>query len=122
MVTIDIFRNEKDLIELQAGDVLFSRGDEAHEAYVIISGSLEILVDNILIDVATEGGIVGEMALIDDAPRSATVRAQVATTVAKIDENRFAFLVQQTPFFALKVMRIMSERLRNMLNSTTHNN
>lgn len=122
MSTIDLFRNEKDLIELQPGQVLFARGDEAHEAYVIISGTVEIVINDTVIDTATEGGIVGEMALIEDAPRSATVRAKDVTTVARIDENRFAFLVQQTPFFALKVMRIMSERLRHMLDAASENN
>ena len=54
------------------------------------------------------------MALIDGGPRSAAVRASVASEVVPIDERRFLFMVQQTPFFALRVMRVMSARLRSM--------
>jgi CRP/FNR family transcriptional regulator, cyclic AMP receptor protein len=117
MQTIDVLKNDPDLRELIAGEILFARGDEAHQAFVIVEGELEIVVNDIVIDVANEGGIVGEMALIDDAPRSATVRATKPTKVAVINESRFAFMIQQTPFFAIKVMRIMSERLRKMLDA-----
>ena len=52
------------------------------------------------------------MALIDHSPRSATARAQTDCKVALIDERRFMFLVQETPFFALRVMGVMANRLR----------
>ena len=58
--------------------------------------------------------MVGEMALVDHAPRTATVTAQTDSTLAQIDEKRFLFLVQQTPSFALNVMRLLSQRLRRM--------
>ena len=57
---------------------------------------------------------MGEMALIDHGPRSATVTASTDCTLAEIDEKRFLFLVQQTPMFALSVMRLLSQRLRRM--------
>jgi len=60
------------------------------------------------------GGILGEMALIDTQLRSATAVAQTDCKLVPINEKRFVFLVQQTPFFAIEVMRIMAERLRNM--------
>jgi CRP-like cAMP-binding protein len=52
------------------------------------------------------------MALVDGGPRSAPARAVTQSVVIPIDERRFLFLVQQTPFFALRVMRLMSTRLR----------
>ncbi|HEU5100134.1 MAG TPA: Crp/Fnr family transcriptional regulator [Roseiflexaceae bacterium] len=64
---------------------------------------------------AGPGGIVGEMALIDDRPRSATAVAATDCRLVPIDERRFTFLVQQTPMFALAVMRVMAERLRRRL-------
>jgi CRP/FNR family cyclic AMP-dependent transcriptional regulator len=51
---------------------------------------------------------------VDGSPRSATVRAVEPTIVIPIDEHRFLFMVQQTPFFALRVMRVMTARLRAM--------
>ena len=57
-------------------------------------------------------GIFGEMALIDDSPRSATAVALTDVTLAPIKETQFLFLVQNTPFFALSVMRVLARRLR----------
>ena len=54
------------------------------------------------------------MALIDRVTRAASVTALSDCTLAKIDEKRFLFLTQQTPSFALNVMRVLSQRLRRM--------
>jgi len=62
----------------------------------------------------TSGGIVGEMALVSNEVRSATVRALIRSVVIAVDDTRFLFLVQQTPFFAIRVMRVMSARLKMM--------
>src|SRR5229473_1534528 len=53
-----------------------------------------------------------EMALIDDDPRSATVVAKTDCRLVEIDRRRFEFMVSETPFFALAVMRVMADRLR----------
>jgi CRP/FNR family cyclic AMP-dependent transcriptional regulator len=52
------------------------------------------------------------MALIDQSPRSATAVAKTDCKLAPIDRRRFEFMVQQTPFFSLTVMKIMADRLR----------
>ena len=52
------------------------------------------------------------MALVDPAPRAASVIAVTDCEFVEVDDKRFNYLVQQTPFFALKVMRVLSERLR----------
>ena len=54
------------------------------------------------------------MALIDHAPRVATVVARTPCRLLAIPEKRFLFMVQQTPFFSLQIMRVMAERLRKM--------
>jgi len=56
--------------------------------------------------------VIGELAPIDHGPRSATAVAVTPYTLAPIDEKQFQFMVQQTPFFALQVMRVLAERLR----------
>jgi CRP-like cAMP-binding protein len=60
----------------------------------------------------SQGGIFGEMALIDGSPRAATARAATPCEVAPITEKSFLFLVHETPFFAIAVMRTLAERLR----------
>jgi CRP/FNR family transcriptional regulator, cyclic AMP receptor protein len=107
------FRNGEE-IRLDAGQILFSKGDVGHEIYVVRSGELQILDGNRVFETIGPGGIVGEMALVDGGPRSATVRASAASEVVPFDERRFLFMVQQTPHFALRVMKVMSTRLRAM--------
>jgi CRP-like cAMP-binding protein len=54
------------------------------------------------------------MALIESRPRSATAVARTDWKLVAVSEKRFAFLVQQTPHFALQVMRVMADRLRRI--------
>src|SRR3954467_9285204 len=112
------FRNGEEM-RLDAGQVLFKKGDVGHEIYVVRSGELQILDGNQVFETVGPGGIVGEMALVDGGPRSATVRAISASEVNPLDERRFLFMVQQTPYFALRLMRVMSTRLRAMNSRNT---
>jgi CRP/FNR family cyclic AMP-dependent transcriptional regulator len=112
------FRNGEEM-RLDAGQVLFKKGDVGHEIYVVRSGELQILDGNRVFETVGPGGIVGEMALVDGGPRSATVRANSASEVNPIDERRFLFMVRETPHFALRVMRVMSARLRAMNTRST---
>jgi CRP/FNR family cyclic AMP-dependent transcriptional regulator len=54
------------------------------------------------------------MALIDSSPRTASVVAKTPCRLAQIDQRRFHFLVQQTPYFATHVMKTLADRLRHM--------
>ncbi len=76
------------------------------------SGEIDIERDGVVAETLSAGGIFGEMALIDGSPRSATARAKTACEVAPINEKSFLFLVHETPFFAIAVMRTLAERLR----------
>ena len=109
-----LFDKDTNAVALAPGETLFQKGDPGHTMYVVKSGELQILDGNHVHQTVTAGGILGEMALVDGAARSATVRALVPSVVVPIDERRFLFMVQQTPFFALRVMRVMSARLRAM--------
>jgi CRP-like cAMP-binding protein len=60
------------------------------------------------------GGVMGEMALVERAPRIATATALSDCKLAVIPEKRFLFMVQQTPHFALQLLRVVVERLRRM--------
>ena len=114
MTTIDLFKNEKNFITIPAGEVIFQKGGIADRMYVVLEGEVEISIDGKLLDITGAGGIVGEMALISALPRSATAIAKTESKLVPIDEKRFTFLVQQTPYFALSVMKIMVERIRKL--------
>jgi CRP/FNR family cyclic AMP-dependent transcriptional regulator len=94
------------------GEVIFRDGDPAKELYVIKSGRVDVTSGNRLLATLGDNGIFGEMALIDKEPRSATVTAASDVEIVPVDERQFLFLVSQTPFFALKVMRVLAGRLR----------
>jgi len=111
---LGIFSREQNLVHLKPGEVLFRVGDAAECMYVLLAGEARIGDGNIVYEELSPGGIVGEMALIDHAPRSATVTAISECSFAAIDEKRFLFLVEQTPRFALNLMRLLSHRLRRM--------
>jgi CRP-like cAMP-binding protein len=111
---LGLFRSEENVVTLKPGETLFREGDAAKCMYVVLSGELRIGDGNRIYEQLSTGGLVGEMALIDHAPRAATVTAQTDCTLAAIDEKRFLFLTQQTPSFALNVMRVLSQRLRRM--------
>jgi CRP/FNR family transcriptional regulator, cyclic AMP receptor protein len=89
-------------------------GKAKRHLYIVKSGELQIVDAGQVFETVPAWGIVGEMALISDESRSATARAAGECVVIPIDHKRFLFLVQQTPFFALKVMRVMCRRLKAM--------
>lgn len=107
-----LFRHESDLIVLSAGQTLFKTGDQGGVMYVLMSGAAEIVVNGRIMEIAEAGTILGEMAMIDDMPHSASVIARSDCTFFPIERNRFNFLIQQTPNFALHIMRVISGRLR----------
>ena len=96
----------------KAGEVIFNEGEPGHEMFVIQSGRVEIRRGNRVLGTLSEKSIFGEMALIDDAPRSATAVAVTDVNVVPVGEKQFLFLVSETPFFALNVMRTLVRRLR----------
>ena len=96
----------------KAGGIIFREGDEASELFVIKSGQVRVQIGNRTIRELGAESIFGEMALIDSEPRSATVTAITDVELVPVSEKQFLFLVSQTPYFALKVMRVLAQRLR----------
>ncbi len=99
--------------DYKAGETIFREGDSGSEFYVVQRGQVRILSGNRLLETLGGNEIFGEMALIDSSPRSATVVAETDVTVAPITEKQYLFLVRHTPYFALKVMRVLANRLRH---------
>ena len=98
--------------DFKAGDVIFREGDPAQELFIIQSGEVEIRLGNRILETLPPYSIFGEMALIDQAPRSATAVAASDAKLVPVSEKQFLFLISNTPHFALNVMRVMARRLR----------
>ena len=112
MVFFELFAHNPQIVAIPAGQALFTEGEEGHLMYVLTTGTAEVVVNNRTVEELRHGSIVGEMGLVSPGPRSATVIAKTDCEFVAVDEKRFQFLVQQTPFFATQVMRVMAERLR----------
>jgi CRP-like cAMP-binding protein len=110
----DLFSHETNPVRLAPGEVLFKAGDAPDGMYVLLEGTLAVQVGDQVVENATRGAIIGEMALIDHSPRAATVTASTAASLAKLDERRFQRLIQQNPFFATHVMKTLADRIRFM--------
>jgi CRP/FNR family cyclic AMP-dependent transcriptional regulator len=110
----DLFRHETDVLALTAGQTLFKAGEAGNVMYVLRAGTIDIMVRDTVVETAEAGALIGEMALIDNGPRSATATARTDCELIPIDLRRFLFLVQQTPNFSIHVMHVMAERLRKI--------
>lgn len=116
----DLFRHETQLIEVRAGAKIIETGQLADRAYVLLQGEAEVVAGVTSLGRVQAGELFGEMALIESAPASVDVIARSDCRLAPIDQKRFNFLVQQTPNFALEVMKLMAARLRNMNQKAGH--
>jgi CRP/FNR family transcriptional regulator, cyclic AMP receptor protein len=114
MRKVNLFAHSSETVGYDAGQTIFETGDPGDFMYVVQEGELDILIGGRVVETVGEGGVVGELAVIDNIPRSATVVARTAAKVVPIDKKRFLFLLQNTPNFASQVMQIMAERLRAM--------
>ncbi len=102
---------------LQASEVLFYQGDEGLESFVILDGALEVIayVDGteIQLEVRLTGEIIGEMAPIDNSPRSATVRAVRESLVAVFNLEQFYTLLLSDSVLAVEMLKRGTSRLRS---------
>ena len=112
MAKIEVFRHVENGRRYAKGAVIFCEGEPGDVMYAVLEGEIEVRVGERVIERTGEGGVVGELALIDRGPRSATAVAATPCVLAAIDQKQFQYMVQQTPFFALQVMRVLAERLR----------
>lgn len=112
MGSFEFFRGEKDTRIYEAGEAIFRDGDPGDAMFAVIEGEVEIRKQDRVLEVVPKGAVFGEMALIDKSPRSADAFARTQCTIAPVTQRRFMFLVQETPFFAIDIMRILAERLR----------
>ena len=112
---LDELCGRTELISVRPGEFLFREDDEGRALYIIRKGSLRIMSGSTVYETVTAGGVVGEMALIDEgALRSASVLAASYAELWEIDTDKFRSMVASNPNFALMIMRVMARRLRVM--------
>lgn len=114
MSFMDLVKDDPGLprVSIKSGERLFREGDVGEAMYVLLVGEVEVSAGGLSVEVCKAGDILGDVALIDDSPRSATVTASTDCEFAVIDKPRFHLLLENEAGFALDVMRSMARRLK----------
>jgi len=113
-VKIHLFDKDQKPELYAAGQTVFREGERGDHLFVVTKGAVDIIINGVTVETVEEGGVFGEMALVEDRPRLGAAVVRSDAELIRVDRKRFLFLVQQTPFFSLQLMAIMSERLRRM--------
>jgi len=112
MKFLEIFRDWENTEEYDSRTVIFSERDPADVMYVILSGEIELTLHGEPLGAEGEGGIIGEMAMIDSATRSATATTLGKVKLARLDRDELKALITGNPEFSLHVMAVLANRLR----------
>lgn len=112
-----------DRVGYRAGEILFHQGDSGDAAYVVLTGRAEILVDSpsgqYKIAEVENNAIVGEIAILCDVARTATVRAVTAVEALRIRKEHFIKLLTDFPEITIEVMRVLADRLSHTTSELT---
>jgi CRP/FNR family cyclic AMP-dependent transcriptional regulator len=100
-----------DELDFRPGKTLIREGAPGREFFVLIDGTVEVSRDGRAIDTAGPGDFFGEMALLTDEPRNATVTTTSDVDALILTARNFRTLVEHNPLIALKVMRAVADRV-----------
>ena len=113
MLKLLAFTSER--VSYAGGEVLFRQGDAGDAAYVILGGKAEVLAESpagpIRVAVLETNAIVGEIAILCDVARTATVRALETVEALRIRKEQFVKLLTDSPEMTLQVIRVLADRL-----------
>jgi CRP-like cAMP-binding protein len=112
--TVDLTKYTDELVSFKAGEIVFRKGDPGEVMYLVTKGEVEIMISDKVVEKVVAGGVIGEMAILDRGPRSATVTAKTDCLLLAIDRERFENQVRKSPQFSIQVMRVIAERLRRL--------
>jgi CRP/FNR family cyclic AMP-dependent transcriptional regulator len=99
-------------LKLDPGQVIFSTGDPGHQMFIVRTGTVDIRIGDTVIETVGQGGIFGELALVDSSPRSATAIAGENCTLVMVEQRSFNDLLRRVPGLGLEIMKVMANRLR----------
>jgi CRP-like cAMP-binding protein len=111
---IELFMTSPHIHEVKAGETIFEADTPGEVMYGILEGEVEMRVKGHTVETISHGDIFGEGALVQiPSVRASTAVAKTDCKLAAVDRAHFMFLVQETPLFALEVIRSLSTRLRS---------
>lgn len=112
--TVSLLQQKASPKTFSASQIIFKEGDSGDFMYGILEGEVDLLVNDKVVETIATGEVFGAGALVGVGARTYTAIAKTDCQLAFLDQQRFLFAVQETPMFALKVMKIYSERLNRL--------
>lgn len=113
--TVEIFQTSPEPRNIKAGEVIFAAGETESVMYGLLEGEVEISVNGRILETICQGDVFGEGALVhSDSKRASTAIAKTDCKLAILERTNFLFAVQQTPMFAIEIMRSYSDRIRRL--------
>jgi CRP-like cAMP-binding protein len=109
-----------DEVEVDKGAVLTKEGGPGREFFAIIDGEAKVTLRGKKLATLGAGQFFGEMSLLDQGPRAATVTATNEMRLYVLDARSFSTLLDKHPAVARKILRGMAQRLREIENAPTH--
>lgn len=104
-----------DRVSYRPGEVLFNQGDPGDAAYVVLSGTADVLVsaggEQIKVASIAANSIVGDIAILCDVSRTATVKASEPLETLRIKKDQFIRMLAEFPEMAVEIMRVLADRL-----------
>lgn len=101
-------------IDLPAGAALTREGEVGREFLIVLEGEIDVSRDGKTIATRGAGDYVGEIALLDHRPRTATVTAKTDVVAEVLDRREFTALLEKSPDIASQIMAAMAQRLADL--------
>ncbi|MEH2201514.1 Crp/Fnr family transcriptional regulator [Nostoc sp.] len=114
VTTVSIFQKQPDPKAFSAGEVIFAEGQSGDIMYGILEGEVDIVVNEKVVETIETSEVFGAGILVGVESRTYTAIAKGNTKLGFLDKEGFLFAVQETPMFAIQVMKSYSERLSRL--------
>lgn len=116
---LQIISRHMQVVEVAEGTVLIREGDEGDAFYIALDGNATVERGGRIVGGVWKGGFAGELAIIDPAPRAATVIARTPMVLGVLDRRSFLAILRDVPALSNKLLRALAKRLRERDNQAT---
>jgi CRP-like cAMP-binding protein len=118
-----------DFLEIDENVTLFKEGDDGNSVYFVVDGEIDIIketvsgprvgVSKVVVATLTQGSTIGELSMIDNTPRSATVETHTNATLVRLAKDGFEAILDKYPRIGIKIFRGLTQLLSRNLRKTT---
>ena len=114
MKFLEMFQDWTSISEISAGEIIFRENEPADQFFVILSGSVQLTLHGEALTTEGEGGVIGEMTMIESAGNSTTAEALTDVRLASLDRQQLHRIIEDDSEFSLHVMEVLANRLRSV--------